>query len=75
MKREREKLRRNQTSKLLKTRSCKDIWSLYNQKKRKSKEDGDLCLITESGDITNDPKKCAGRFAKAFQNKVERLIS
>ena len=31
MKRERETLRRNQISKLLKTRSCKDIWSLYNQ--------------------------------------------
>ena len=57
MKREREKLRRNQTSKLLKTRSSKDIWSLYNQKKRKSKEAGDLCLITESGDITDSDNK------------------
>jgi hypothetical protein len=28
--REREKLRRNQISKLLKTRSCKDIWSLQS---------------------------------------------
>jgi hypothetical protein len=47
MKREREKLRRKQISNLLKTRSCKDIWSLYNQKMGKSKEDGDLCLNTK----------------------------
>ncbi len=60
MKREREKLRRNQISKLLKTRSCKDIWSLYNQMTGKAKEDREMCLNTESGDTTNDPKKCAG---------------
>ena len=59
MKREREKLRWNQISKLLKTRSCKDIWSLYNQMTGKPKEDGDLLLNTESGDTTNDPKQCA----------------
>ena len=75
MKREREKLRRNQISKLLKTRSCKDIWSLYNHMTGKPKEDGDLRLNTESGDTTNDPKQCADQFAKAFHAKVERLRS
>ena len=39
----------------------------------KSKGDGDLCLDTESGDTTNDPKKYAGQFAKAFHNKVEKI--
>ena len=75
MKREREKLRRNQISKILKKRSCKDIWSLYNKMTGKSKEDGDLCLNTESGNITNDPKQCADQFAKAFHAKVDRLRS
>jgi DNA polymerase II small subunit/DNA polymerase delta subunit B len=42
---------------------------------RKSKEDGDLCLNTESGDTANDSKKCAGQFAKAFNSRVEKLRS
>ncbi len=41
----------------------------------KSKEDGDQCLNTESSYTTSDPKKCAGQFAKAFHNKVEKLRS
>ena len=40
-----------------------------------SEEDGDLCLNTESGDTTNDPKKCAGQFAKAFHKNVKKLRS
>ena len=75
MKREREKLRRNQISKLLKARSCKDIWCLYNQMTGKPKEDGDLHLNTELGTTTNDPKQCSDQFAKAFHAKVERLRS
>ena len=71
----REKLRWNQRSKLLKTRSCKNIWSLYNQMTGKSKEDVDLLLNTESGDATNDPKQRAERFAKAFYTKVKKLRS
>jgi hypothetical protein len=37
------------------------------------KKVGDLCLNTESGDTRNDPKKLPDQFAKAFQNKVDRL--
>jgi hypothetical protein len=40
---------------------------------RKIKRDQDLCLNTESGDTTNDPKKGAGQFVKAFQSKAKRL--
>ena len=39
----------------------------------KIKEDEELCLNTESGTVTNDPKKCAEQFAKAFHSKVEKL--
>ena len=62
---EREKLRWNQI------RSCKDIWSRYNQMTVNPKED--LLLNTESGDTSNDPKLCADQFTKALYTKVERL--
>jgi hypothetical protein len=32
----------------------------------KLKEDGDLCLNTESDDTTNDPKKMFGSIFKSF---------
>ena len=64
---EREKLRWNQI------RSCKDIWSRYNQMTVNPKED--LLLNTESGDTSNDPKLCADQFTKALHTKVERLWS
>ena len=70
---EREKSWENQISKFLEKRSCKDIWSLYNQMTVDPKED--LLLKTESGDTTNDPKLCADQFAKAFYTKVERQWS
>ena len=75
MKREREKLRQNQIRNLLKTRSCKDIWSLYNKMSGKNKKDVKVCLNAESGKLTNNPKQCADQFATAFHNKVERLRS
>ena len=75
MKREREKLRQNQMRNLLKTKSCKDVWSLYNKMSGKTKEDVEVCLNTESGNPTNNPKQCADQFATAFHNKVERLRS
>jgi hypothetical protein len=73
MKRKRENLKRNQISKLFKIRSHKDIWSFYNQMSGKSQEDGNLYLNTETGDTTNDSKKCASQLAKALHTEVERL--
>ena len=67
MKREREKLRQNQIRNLLKTRSCKDIWSLYTKTLGKTREDVEVCL-----NPTNKHTQCADQLAKAFHNKVER---
>ena len=75
MKQKREKLRKVQINKILKSRSSKDIWSLYNKMSGNIKEPDELKLKTDSGTTTTDPKTCADQFAKAFHDKVDKLRS
>ncbi len=75
MKQKRENFRKAQINNILKSRSSKDIWSLYNKMSGNIKEPDELKLKTDRGTTTTDPKRCADQFAKAFHDKVDKLRS